>query len=274
MSDLPKAPVGSSWSDNNFDPTGTQPSPARPLGNPGWDDTHNSQGGPNYLRYLTEVYNTTTTLLYDLARAGATIDNDVVNGGVPDLIDQVGQSFTPQYSELKDRDWRSDNTIFNVWMADNDVYRGYNESDYDTLVDNLMHSYWDVAIAQLYRQGARKFLFVNVPAQERSPLVAVEGPHMDIDKYLALKWKFNDALAERIQKFQWEHGDEVQTAFFNSSAWLNPILDHPQQYGFNENSLCLPPAQGCIWNNDFHLVPDAHKLMAEAMLEPLKTIGF
>lgn len=219
------------------------------MGNPGFNDTHNAQSGPNYLRYLTDVYNTTTTLLYDLARSGATIDNSVVASGPPDLVHQVSTHFTPKYSSQKDSQWSSDNTIFNVWMCDNDVLLGLNHTDHDELVDKLMHQYWDVAVAQLYGEGARNFMFVNVPPQDRSPKVLLEDPKSDIPKYLDLKWKLDDALVAKIDEFQKNHTADVKTAFFNSSAFLNPILDNPTKYGFNANATCLPPAENCIWNN-------------------------
>lgn len=54
---------------------------------------------------------------------------------------------------------------------------------------------------------------------------------------------------------------------------MNPILDDPRKYGFNADNLCISKPD-CIWNNDFHIVPEAHNQMAMAMLEPLKNVGF
>lgn len=200
---------GSSWSDNKFNINGTQPTTQYPLGNPPFADTNNTQGGPNYLRYLTDVYNTTSTLLYDLAVGGATIDQSLVKSGVTskDLLYQVHQSFMPKYSSLKDKLWTSDNALFNIWMCDNDVHIGLNNTNPDKLVSDLMYQYWDVAVADLYNAGARKFFFVNTPAQDRSPLIAVEEPKADIPKYLTLKWKFDDALKAKIDEFQSNHTD-------------------------------------------------------------------
>ena len=288
-----------------------QPSPAVPLGNPGFEATDSDQCGPNYLVHLTQTYNSCTTLLYDLAVSGASIDNDVVEGffSVTDLLHQVNESFAGNYASQHGALWNAENTIFNIWMGDNDVYRGYNLTiDYDTLVSELMFQYWDVAVADLYVLEARKFFIVSVPAQERSPRVTIAGPEGDVAKYNELKWKYNEALVANMEAFQAQHSSDVsiehgmppssqaatgsdrfqvKMAFFNSSAWLNTILDEPTTYGFNSDVHCFTPdpdipelqdfahpPPDCIWNDDFHLVPEAHNLMARAMVEPMQTLGY
>ena len=104
--------------------------------------------------------------------------------------------------------------------------------------------------------------------------MALEDPKVDLPRYLALKWQLDDALYARYKSFKARHRSDVEATFFNSSAWLNPLLDDPTRYGFDKNATCLPPTTNCIWNNDFHLVPEAHKLMAEAILPHYKELGF
>lgn len=197
-----------------------------------------------------------------------------MNSGPPDLVHQVSTNFTPKYSTQKDKLWTSDNTVFNVWMCDNDILLGLNHTDHDKLVDELMHKYWDVAIDQLYKEGARKFMFVDAPPQDRSPKILQNDAKSDIPKYLDLKWKLDDALWAKVQEFQANHTADVKTAFFNASAFLNPVLDNPTQYGFNADITCtLDKTKDCIWNNEFHMVPKAHELMAEGMATLYKDLG-
>lgn len=70
------------------------------------------------------MYNKSLVLTYNLAFGGATIDSKLVTPYVPtvkSLTDQVNQ-FLATYSEKPaSAPWRSENTLFSVWIGINDI---------------------------------------------------------------------------------------------------------------------------------------------------------
>jgi hypothetical protein len=89
---------GDSYSQTGFDPTLAAPSSSDPLGNPtfpGWTTT----GGPNYLGYLIETYNTSLMLDWNFSSGGATVNASLVApyaSTVLSLIDQVARNVSHQ----------------------------------------------------------------------------------------------------------------------------------------------------------------------------------
>jgi hypothetical protein len=151
-------------------------------------------------------------MLYALAVAGATVDNQVLSGPVNSYTDQVNKVFIPNYASQKGQMWNSSSAIFIISSGNNDVYDGYNYANTDGLVDTLMQSYWNSATEALYQAGARKFLFVSTPSQEKSQKVLVNGPTA-VTKFKQLKWKFNDALFAKRDLFKANHTDVSSTRF-------------------------------------------------------------
>lgn len=199
---------GSSWSETKFKVDGRQPSLEFPLGNPGFDSIDTQEGGPNFAKFLTDRYNSTGTLLYDLAVGGAAIDNNLLGqptSTIPDLGKQIGQIFYPQYANQVNKLWKGDDSIFIVWMCDNDALIGYKKPDQENLLHDLVQT-WDDNVKDLYEKQARKFLFVNVPSQERSPLIKGKSA-ADQAAYLDFKNKLNAGLAGMTQAFKNNHPD-------------------------------------------------------------------
>jgi len=61
---------------------------------------------------------------------------------------------------------------------------------------------------QLYKDGARKFLFINVPAFTRSPLVSGGSySQADIERHAAMVSAYNTALNETVTQFSQKHTD-------------------------------------------------------------------
>jgi phospholipase/lecithinase/hemolysin len=65
---------------------------------------------------------------------------------------------------------------------------------------------------------------------------------------------------------------------FNSTAFLNPILDNTAAFGFNADNTCEKDIAGaaakCVWEDNFHVNTRVHDLMAQAMVPGLQTVGF
>ncbi|KAI9894075.1 MAG: hypothetical protein M1814_004845 [Vezdaea aestivalis] len=266
---------GSSSSDYSFKVDGRQPSKEFPLGNPSFGATNNAQGGPNYVQYLAVNKNNTLTLSYDLARGGACVNNEILKCPQPeDLVYQVKTNFKNRYAPKQNELWTSDNTIFISWMGNNDIDFGRHEKDVEQITAKLMDSYFNDLMEKLYDSGARKFFFVTTPSQDRSPKI-LSAAKADQELYLKFKWVYNDALQSRAKAFQKKHDKDVKSEFFNTTAFMNPILDDPKKYGFQDH-ICQDSKNQlrCIWNNEFHLVPKMHDLMAEAMKPKLEKLGY
>lgn len=70
--------------------------------------------------YLTNWYNASLVLSYNLAIGGATIDNQIINAGVEDMATQVA-SFISVYGDKPGiAPWSSDDAVFGFWIGINE----------------------------------------------------------------------------------------------------------------------------------------------------------
>jgi len=70
------------------------------------------------------VYNRSLILTYNLAYSGATIDVKLVTPYLPtvkSLTDQVNQFLASYAGKPASAPWRSENTLFSVWIGINDI---------------------------------------------------------------------------------------------------------------------------------------------------------
>ena len=90
---------GDSWTDMGFNAQGAQPSlPDYPLGGPGNSVEPSKQFlNYNYISYMAVKYNDSAIEGYDLAVAGATVDNTDIPHGVDDFVTQVEKIYLPIY---------------------------------------------------------------------------------------------------------------------------------------------------------------------------------
>lgn len=155
---------GDSYTTRGFDTSGVQPSTFNPMGNPP-DDRSTSSAGPNWIEYLTTTYNSSLIMTYDFAVSGGAIPNS--------LVDQVMFQYEPMYSH-SNHTWTSENTIFMTWIGINDItilsslYQ--NHSDFNTTLPPRFDQYFGL-MENLYNTGARKFLFINMPPLDRTPMI-------------------------------------------------------------------------------------------------------
>ena len=90
---------GDSWTDMGFNAKGAQPSlPDYPLGGAGNNVEPSKQFLLyNYMSYMAVKYNDSAIEGYDLAVAGATVDNADIPHGVDDFVTQVEKIYLPIY---------------------------------------------------------------------------------------------------------------------------------------------------------------------------------
>lgn len=65
-----------------------------------------------------------------------------------------------------------------------------------------MISRYESLVEQIYKDGGRQFLFVDVPAVSRSPLIISQG---ETEKHEAWVQAFNKALEAMVKNFQNKH---------------------------------------------------------------------
>jgi hypothetical protein len=129
------------------------------------DDRSTSSAGPNWIEYLTTTYNNSLIMTYDFA---------VSRGAIPNsLVDHVMFQYEPMYSH-RNHIWTSDNTIFMSWIGINDItilsslYQ--NPSGSNNTLPPRFDQYFGL-MENLYNTGARKFLFINMPPLDRTPMI-------------------------------------------------------------------------------------------------------
>ncbi|PYH49047.1 SGNH/GDSL hydrolase family protein [Aspergillus saccharolyticus JOP 1030-1] len=260
---------GDSYSQTGFSASGTQPSAAAPMGNPdlGIGTTTN---GPNYIGYLTTQENATLVLNYNLAAGGATIDNALVPAYPGDLASQL-RLFEDVYStQPASAPWTSKNAVFGVWIGINDIGNAYAITNAATYTPRLIARLKE-QVAQLYANGGRKFLFLNVPPTSRSPLFLAEG-NATVAQHAAYLAVYNQNLKTMVEEFKREHQD-VTTVLYDAWSFMTKILDDPTAYGFPDATCINDDGTSCIWWNNYHPGMKYHLLQAEDMKSQMKVLG-
>ncbi|CCX16515.1 hypothetical protein FPQ18DRAFT_277663 [Pyronema domesticum] len=276
---------GDSYTQTGFNLTDGSPlpSPSNPMGNPvypGWT----SANGPNWIDYLTSTYNASTTVTYNMAYGGATIDSNLVVPYRPEvrsIVNQVEDFFLGQIQARKLAPWTAENSLFLIWIGINDIGNSYwkTTGDGGAFHQKLMASYF-AEVNKLYTAGARKFLFVDVPRIERAPLTADQGATAIALEAEAVT-SYNSLLSKNVQAFQAKPG--VRAMVFSSAATFNRILDNPGVYGFaNATGYCDKYGNGTpepttyypecgvsvdkyVWLNNLHPTWPVHKILAREM---------
>lgn len=281
---------GDSYSCNGFTTTGPQPSPADPLGilPPG----ATSSNGPNWVEYLTLVYNQSTILTYDLAFSGATVDDAIVASSTSSVIsmaEQVNNIFLGHYSNKSvAANWTAEDSIFAFFIGINDIDASY-ALDESAALQSLIFAEYKQLLSKVYASGARNFLFLMVPPVNHAPMIA----HLDSPLTLRLSaraiadWnrRLVDLAADLTQ------GSEAVAWVFDTNGLFNQILDGPRQFrqtaglavtdqfcpsyarGTSEfdtwSQGCQAPVNGYFWLNSLHPTYPVHDALASEIAKML-----
>jgi phospholipase/lecithinase/hemolysin len=236
-----------------FDHTSSPyPSPSNPLGNPPYPG-FTSANGPNWVDFLTVRYNASTLLTYNLGFGGATVDSALVYPYRPDVVSlkqQVNDEFMPtyassrrqrqqQYADLRRRrrhtpagvapEWTSSDALFAIWIGINDVGMSFRQGrDATAILNRRIFAEFRTLVATLVDAGARNFVFVNVPAIDRSPGTVAAGPEtarLEKDDVEAFNALMGD-LAEEVKRR--ESGANVW--LFDANGLFGRVMDDPEVY--------------------------------------------
>jgi len=241
------------------------PSASQPLGIPFPGATYNEPDLPNWVGYLItkycppprfdpseEVqcshYTESPLLVYNYAKGGATILG---------VRSQIGSFSNP--SSVKERlvPWKATDTLFTTWVGINDC--AYNP-DPNKAVQDLLS-----AQDELFKAGARNFLFIDVPPIHRSPAVPKQKELMLSTRFI----DWNSALRAGIQQFCHTH-PEASVFLFSSYRLFESILDMPELYGFNNEH--VRNNGGGVWMDSLHPTSKVHDHIASNLADFLQEI--
>ncbi|KAI9695275.1 MAG: hypothetical protein M1820_008737 [Bogoriella megaspora] len=216
---------GDSYSTTEFNIAGKQPSHANPLGNPAYPGG-TSSNGPNWVDFLTTTYNESFVQTYNLAVGGATVDSDLVKPflpTVPSLKQQVEDRFVSHYAHSGPAVWKANTTLFSIFIGINDVGNSFQRKG-ASLNAAILNAYSTV-IDQLYKYGARNFLFLNVIPMDRVPRT-VDGGRKSIRAARECVIDFNLRIDKMVANFTKTYADV--TAFqFDTHALFSQVLNNP-----------------------------------------------
>ncbi|KAF5331030.1 hypothetical protein D9619_005261 [Psilocybe cf. subviscida] len=252
---------------------------------PGWT----SSNGPNWVGALANTYNVAGTKFFNLASGGATIDAKLVTPYLPtvlSVVDQVAQFKKYLAPKPTGAQWASNNTLFAIWIGINDVGNSFywtntTQSAFNTVLMNRL----DTQLEELYRSGARNFLFLTVPPTNRAPLIVQQGAQA-ISSIAADLADYNSQLRSTAARFAKQHRDIDTSLVFDAAAIFNTLLDNAATFGFkNTTGYCdayqngtpsqstqiLPcaPVSNYFWLNSLHPLFTIHNTLALAISSAL-----
>lgn len=226
------------WRDN-------PPSPSTPLGNPEYPG-FTSASGANWIDYLTVKYNQSLLQTYNLAIGGAAVDQDIQLG--PPLFGRV--PFEPERKSLKDQvlrdfitgyayknapgapDWNGGNALFTIWIGINDAVgsyaRGPDGPEGTRALNERIFATYTRLIETLYDHGARNFMFLNVPAVDRSPVMGERG-RRDIGLLSADLNEFNDLIAKMALELKQKY-EGLNAWVYDTRTDFSSAIDDPRAF--------------------------------------------
>ncbi|KAK4111757.1 carbohydrate esterase family 16 protein [Canariomyces notabilis] len=260
---------GDSYSQTGFNIDSTKPSAGNPLGNPplpGWT----ASGGLNWVGFLASQFNASTLLTYNFAYGGATTNATLVQPYAPTVlsfIDQVAQFSGSIASKPSYAPWTAETALFGVWMGVNDVGNAWWKAEYDTLLGQIMDSYFG-RLQVLYDAGARNFVLLGVPPIHRAPANLAQPVESRQAEAAAIA-KYNDAIAARLKAFKAQNRG-VTAKIVDTSVPFNTALDNPTQYGSPDATCFNSDGKSCLWFNDYHPGIEINRLVARAVADAWK----
>ncbi|KAF2679252.1 carbohydrate esterase family 16 protein [Lentithecium fluviatile CBS 122367] len=288
---------GDSYTTTRFQINGTQPNIDNPLGNPAFPGQTFSNGR-NWIDFLTYSYNDSLIFSYNFAMGGASVDSFGVPNPFRPMDQQVRQFFLPNYApnatDAKAK-WASDNTLFTSFFGINDINTSFRTGRANmTALHTQIFATYAQLIDELYQAGARNFLFMNVPAVHRSPLLMGQG-NATVESSKAAIADFNARISNMAQSFTQRRTDAT-VFMLDTFSLYDAVLDDPKSRSETEvytnttgfcfaysartfdeesfNSSCGIPQKQFLWLDVLHPTPPIHEAMAADIASLLRNNEF
>ncbi|OUM56137.1 carbohydrate esterase family 16 protein [Piromyces sp. E2] len=185
-------------------------------------------GGKNWALKLVDIPDH-KVWLWDYAHNGAVVDTDLVARDDKDasFITQYDKFVESLYGKKALRTWASKTSLFAIWFGSNDIiYMNRSQGTSSTdVIDNILSTKFQ-KVQELYEHGARHFLFIYVPAIERSPL------NKDNSLYFANAdtTYYNNKVKTFASNFASTHPD-TNVLVYDAYMEYNYIMDHKDEFG-------------------------------------------
>ncbi|KAJ7459922.1 hypothetical protein FB451DRAFT_566180 [Mycena latifolia] len=238
-----------------------------------------SSEGSNWIEFLTGCMGGSPLKcqkqLWNFAFAGSDIDAALLplhhNFTIP-LVNQVTQWLTYASKVIPHP---AGETLTAWWIGINDTgdtLGNASITDFNAFWETEMNSYF-TAVQMAHDNGLNTHLFINVPAEDRSPSTVGDPAKSSTMKTHLLE--FNTILAQHISAFKAANADATVMTF-DSNAWFNQVLDSPSEFGFTNVTgfcTCADPS-GFFWYNTGHPTERVHRLLADAIEAELRNATF
>lgn len=167
-----------------------------------------------------------------MAYGGATVDSALVTPYAPTVLslkDQVQNEFLPRYgSHPADVPWKAADSLFAFFIGINDVGNSWWLNN-ATLYDAIFTRYTDL-LEQVYKTGARNFLFLSVPPVNLAPLTLNKddgGYSVENEGKVILDW--NKRLTSLTAAFKKNHTD-ASLFVHDTYRVFNDVIKSPKVY--------------------------------------------
>lgn len=223
--------------------------------------THLPQGyttvanGINWIGEAGVILAPNNTLVYNFAYGGATVNASLAVPYEPTVlsfIDQVSEfsqsigqfnslGFHPPYAM-----WNATNSAFGIWFGVNDIGNSFylNSPNYTVRNQEIFDSYFG-QVDILYKSGARRFVFLNAPPTDRTPMFIASGTSTTTAVAADIA-DWNAALTSRAA--QWASSRPGTTyQLVDTHSVFETILDSPTHYGANNATCYDSSATLCLW---------------------------
>ncbi|EAU88508.1 hypothetical protein CC1G_04214 [Coprinopsis cinerea okayama7 len=262
------------WSHTGFSPS-SHPTAQHPLGTPFPGSTFNEEDLPNWVGHLITKYcpapryDPSTDdqedgfaddplLVYNYARGG-----DQVSG----VARQIRRLFLPIVGTKPEwAPWSENDSLFVTSVGINDCAVS-REGDFPLRISLLMELQ-----EELYANGARNFLFFDVPPIDMAPAIAEKriqyGIEVDPSQETQFQ-KWNSLLLAAIRDFQSKHPD-CTILVYSLYEMFSVVLDDLDTYGFPPSHKHI--SNGTVWLDHIHPTSKIHDLIAHFLCDFLNEV--
>ncbi|CAE6431237.1 unnamed protein product [Rhizoctonia solani] len=232
---------GDSYSTVGFRSTSPIPNPTNPIGlkYPGTTITK----GENWAGVLTTKVNESLILTWDYAVSGQQVTG---------VVKQIGEQFIPTAGTQPSWcPWNAKNSLFITWIGINDINRGV-VSERLPMLFGLQHD--------LYENGARNFLFLNLPPFDRSP----GANYSQQVKGEIAKW--NSALPTHIANFTATHKNATAFLYDTQALW-SEFYANPTAFNITNPDTI----KGGLWYDEYHPSTEIQGVIGQRVAKFLKS---
>lgn len=151
-------------------------------------------------------------------------------------------------------------------------------------LEEIVQALFDVLDDLYVKAGARNFLLINAPPQDRSPggenlhipllsfceshSTLLDGAASELSSDISERFQtWNELLRSHAEDYASETTD-ASVFLFSSHSVASAFLDDPLDFGFDEDDATTEG--GAIWLDELHFTSEVHAIIAQRLEEALR----